>query len=89
MPKLSKKLPSRVTNEKAKAKRSRSWNKTQQAKIARIMIQEQRQRENVRRGYTGKQLDDATRKYAKLHHLPYRQIIVGSELTVAAEMGLI
>lgn len=79
----------RVSNEKAKAKRARSWNKRQQEKIANTMINEQRHRENVNRDYTGKQLDDATRKYAKLHHLPYRQIIVGSELTIASEMGLI
>lgn len=96
MAKLSKKLPKRVTNEKAKAKRARSQAKSEQAKIARVMIQQQRERENANRGYTGKQLDNAIRRYAKLDKtLTYRALKSfvdnnkSTELHVASEMGLI
>lgn len=82
--------------EKSKAKRARSWAKNQQAKTARVMIQEQRHRENVNRGYTGKQLDDATRRYAKTDKtLTYRALKAfvdnnkSTELYIASEMGLI
>lgn len=93
MAKLSKKLPKRVTNEKAKAKRARSRAKSEQAKIARVMIQQQRERENANRGYTGKQLDNAIRRYAKTHGYSYRWFVnnlsdVG-RLDVASQMGLI
>ena len=45
----------RVGNEKAKAKRARSWAKNQEAKKERIAEQEVRHAYNVKVGSTGKQ----------------------------------
>jgi len=95
MPKLSKKLPDRVTNEKAKAKRSRSWNRNALDKMGRIAAQTKREKVNAERGFTGNQLDKAMRRYAKLHGVSYRGIKnsvkmgLQTELQMAAAVHLI
>lgn len=55
----------RIGNEKAKAKRARSWNKNQEAKKQRIADQEARHAHNVKVGTTGKQRANAARKLKK------------------------
>lgn len=74
MAKLSKKLPSRVTNEKAKAKRQRSYSKRQAIKLINIAENDGQRIHNVSRGYTGKQFDNAIRRYSKMHGYDYRGI---------------
>lgn len=53
--KLQKKLPKRVSNPKAAARRQRSWAHNQLAKQQRIADNDQRHANNVRLGCTGKQ----------------------------------
>lgn len=95
MARLAKKLPDRVTNEKAKAKRARSWAKNRVAKDARIASQMKREKANAERGFTGNQLDKAMRRYAKLHGMSYRgmknsvKMGLQTELQMAAAVHLI
>lgn len=91
--KVQKKLPKRVTNEKSKARRAKSWVTSQREKMNNITQQAKREKINAERGFTGKQLDNAIRRYAKEFGLNYRILKDGmdksAELNIASEMGLI
>lgn len=55
----------RIVNEKAKAKRARSWAKNQEAKRQRIAEQEARHAHNLKVGSTGKQRANQAAKERK------------------------
>lgn len=60
----------------------------------RIVEQSRREDVNRKRGFTGKQLDNAMRKYGKLHGLSYRTVkdlavTEVSKLDIASQVGLI
>ena len=55
----------RVGNEKAKAKRARSWAKNQAAKVIRIAENAARHAHNLKVGSTGKQRANAAAKAKK------------------------
>lgn len=92
--KVQKKLPKRVTNEKSKSRRARSWAQNQIFKNNMKTDQARREQINANRGFTGKQLDNAIRRNAKLHNLNYRVLRKENtnesfRLSIASEMGLI
>jgi hypothetical protein len=87
-------LPKRATNVKAKAVRERSYNKAKTEKKLTIALQKEREAVNRQRGYTGKQLDKAARKYAKMNGVTYRELRpfmknLSTEVDIASTFGLI
>jgi hypothetical protein len=87
-------LPKRATNVKAKAVRERAYNKAQRTKADNKADQATREAVNRQRGYTGKQLDTAARKYAKMNGVTYRELRpfmknLSTEVDIASTFGLI
>ncbi len=93
---LSKHLPKRASKDhRSHVTRQRSRNAREALRIINKAEQAKREQANLKRGYTGKQLDNAVRKYAKLRGLDYRKELKAfvafesTELHIASEMGLI
>lgn len=63
--KIAKKLPKRVTNLNLKARRARSWQRTQERKKARIVAQEVRHQANLNRIADGLLTVHEAKKLAK------------------------
>lgn len=91
---LSKHLPKRAsTDHRSHVTRQRSRNARELQREVNKTEQAKRVTNNITRGFTGKQLDDAYRKYAKMHGISYRELKrnAGFEnnFTIALETGLI
>lgn len=88
--KLAKHLPKRCTNEKRKASRQASYNRSIQKKSAAIILQDQQETENKLRGFTGKMLDDAFRKAFRADYRTYKRAWQnGDTLGKAAIIGIV
>lgn len=91
---LSKNLPKRAAKDhRSHITRQRSRNAREALRQINIIANQKAHENNLKRGYTGKQLDNAIRKYAKARGENYRFVkdLMNSqtELYIASEMGLI
>lgn len=91
---LSKNLPKRAAKDhRSHITRQRSRNERERQRLINIVENSRRQAANIQRGYTGKQLDNAIRKYAKARGYSYRWLFNNlnntGRLDIASEMGLI
>lgn len=93
---LSKHLPKRASKEhRSHITRQRSRNAREAQRLINIKENDARHAANLKRGFTGKQLDNAARRFAKERGLDYRKELMPflvhetTQLTVASEMGLI
>lgn len=93
---LSKHLPKRASKDhRSHITRQKSRNAREAQREVNKAEQAKREQINSNRGFTGKRLDSAARKYAKAHDLDYRKelkpflVHQSTQLTVALEMGLI
>lgn len=90
---LSKNLPKRAAKDhRSHTTRQRSRNAREAQRLVNIAENEKRRQNNITRGFTGKQLDNAYRKYAKMHRISYRDLkSLGNvnDFMVAIETGLI
>lgn len=90
---LSKHLPKRASKDhRSHITRQRSRNARELQREVNKKDMAKRVAQNITRGFTGKQLDDAYRKYARMHNISYRELKRTGEVnnfTVAVETGLI
>ena len=80
--KLSKNLPKRCSNVRLSDRRKASFARGRMAKDARILTDQQAQRDNRKRGYTGKMLDDAFRKAFRADYRAYKRAWQKGDFTV-------